>query len=37
MQKNEVIDEINTVDIKFYQAFENLSIGRIDKIWKHDE
>ena len=37
MQKDEVINEVNKVNNEFYQAFENLSIERIDKIWKHDD
>jgi len=37
MQKDEVINEVNKVKNEFYQAFENLSIERIDKIWKHDD
>ena len=36
MQK-EVIEEINNVNAEFYYAFENLSIEKMDKLWKHDE
>jgi ketosteroid isomerase-like protein len=37
MQKDEVINEINKINIKFYDAFENLSIETMDKLWKHAE
>ena len=37
MQKDEVINEVNKVNNEFYQAFENLSIERMDKIWKRDD
>ena len=37
MQKDEVIKEINNVNAEFYHAFENLSIEKMDKLWKHDE
>ena len=37
MQKDEVIEEINNVNAEFYHAFENLSIEKMDKFWKHDE
>jgi len=37
MQKDEVIEEINNVNAEFYHAFENLSIEKMDKLWKHDE
>jgi ketosteroid isomerase-like protein len=37
MQKDEVIDEINKVNNEFYQAFENLSIEKMDRIWKQDD
>ena len=37
MQKDEVINEINKVNAQFYKAFENLSIEKMDKLWKHDE
>jgi ketosteroid isomerase-like protein len=37
MQKDEVINEVNKVNNEFYQAFENLSIERMDKIWKQDD
>ena len=36
MQKDEVINEINKINIEFYDAFENLSIETMDKLWKHD-
>ena len=37
MQKNEVINEVNKVNNEFYQAFENLSIEKMDNLWKHDD
>src|SRR6476469_1512306 len=37
MQKDEVINEVNKVNNELYQVFENLSIERIEKIWKHDD
>ena len=39
MQKDNGIasEEVNQSNIRFYRAFENLSIESMDKIWKHDE
>jgi ketosteroid isomerase-like protein len=37
MQKDEIIHEINKINIEFYDAFENLSIETMDKLWKHTE
>jgi ketosteroid isomerase-like protein len=37
MQKEEVINEINKINGEFHQALENLSIEKMDKLWKHDE
>ena len=37
MQKDEVINKVNKVNNEFYQAFENLSIEKMDKIWKQDD
>jgi ketosteroid isomerase-like protein len=37
MQKDEVINEINKINAEFYYAFENLSIEKMDTLWKHDE
>src|SRR5690348_10745533 len=37
MQNDEVINEINKINTEFYQAFENLSIEKMNMLWKHDE
>jgi hypothetical protein len=39
MQKDNGIasEDVNQANIRFYCAFENLSIELMDKIWKHDE
>src|SRR6187200_2101628 len=39
MQKDNGVasEEVNQANIRFYRAFENLSIESMDKIWKHDE
>ncbi len=37
MQKDKVIHEINKINAEFYHAFENLSIEKMDTLWKHDE
>jgi len=39
MQKDNGIasEEVNQANIRFYRAFENLSIESMDKIWKHEE
>lgn len=39
MQKDNGIasEDVNQTNIRFYYAFENLSIESMDKIWKHDE
>ncbi|MDQ6723937.1 MAG: nuclear transport factor 2 family protein [Thermoproteota archaeon] len=37
MQKDEVINEVNKINTEFYHAFENLSIEKMDTLWKHDE
>ena len=36
MQKDEVINEVNKINTEFYHAFENLSIEKMDTLWKHD-
>jgi hypothetical protein len=35
MQNDVAINEINKVNAEFYQAFENLSIEKMDKIWNN--
>lgn len=38
MQKDKVvINEINKINAEFYNAFENLSIETMNRIWKHDD
>jgi hypothetical protein len=39
MQKDNGIasEDVNQANIRFYRAFENLSIESMDKIWKHGE
>ena len=39
MQKDNGIasEEVNQSNMRFYLAFENLSIESMDNIWKHDE
>lgn len=38
MQKDKVvINEINKINAEFYNAFENLSIETMNRIWKHGD
>src|SRR6476661_6248239 len=37
MQKDETINEINKINAEFYNAFENLSIETMNRIWKHND
>ncbi|MDQ4073690.1 MAG: nuclear transport factor 2 family protein [Thermoproteota archaeon] len=39
MQKDNgiALEEVNQANIRFYHAFESLSIDLMDKAWKHDE
>ena len=37
MQKDDVVNEINKINAEFYNAFENLSIETMNRIWKHGD
>src|SRR5919198_5414094 len=32
-----VIAEVQNINAQFYQAFESLSIERMERLWKHEE
>jgi hypothetical protein len=36
-EDDESVGKVNKANAEFYNAFENLSIEIMDKMWKHDE
>ena len=36
-EDDENVGKVNKANAEFYNAFENLSIEIMDKMWKHDE
>ena len=37
MDEGEIISQIQSINSEFYQAFESLSIERMERIWKHED
>src|SRR5436190_23111071 len=35
--KEEIIAQVQKINCEFYNAFENLSIQRMERLWKHGE
>lgn len=36
-EDNEIVEKVSKDNTQFYGPFENLSIEKMDKLWKHDE
>ena len=37
MKEDEIISQVQEVNSEFYHAFENLSIERMERLWKHED
>jgi len=37
MKEDEIILQVQKINIQFYHAFENLSIERMEGLWKHED
>ena len=37
MKEDEIIVQVQKINTEFYHAFENLSIERMEGLWKHDD
>src|SRR5256885_4585736 len=37
MKEDEIIVQVQKISSEFYHAFENLSIERMEGLWKHDD
>jgi len=37
MKEDEIITQVQKINSEFYQAFENLSIERMERLWKHED
>jgi hypothetical protein len=37
MEEDEIIAQVQRINSQFYQAFENLSIERMERLWKHED
>jgi ketosteroid isomerase-like protein len=37
MKENEIIVQVQKLNTEFYHAFENLSIERMEGLWKHED
>jgi len=37
MKEDEIIVQVQEIDSEFYHAFKNLSIERMEKLWKHED
>jgi len=35
--KEEIIAQVQKINCEFYNAFENLSIQRMERLWKHED
>src|SRR5213593_5177246 len=35
--KEENIEQVQKINCEFYNAFENLSIQRMERLWKHED
>src|SRR5215472_7863889 len=37
MKEDEIIEKVQKINSEFYDAFENLSIERMEGLWKHED
>src|SRR2546428_4570877 len=37
MKEEEIIVQVQKINTEFYHAFENLSIERMERLWKHED
>jgi len=37
MKEDEIIVQVQKINSEFYHAFENLSIERMEGLWKHED
>jgi hypothetical protein len=37
MKEDEIIVQVQKINSEFYHAFENLSIERMERLWKHED
>ena len=37
MKEDEIIVQVQKINTEFYHAFENLSIERMEELWKHED
>ena len=37
MKEDEIIVQVQKINTEFYHAFENLSIERMEGLWKHED
>ena len=37
MREDEILVQVQEINSEFYHAFENLSIERMERIWKHED
>ena len=37
MKEDEIIVQVQKINSEFYHAFENLSIERMEELWKHED
>ena len=37
MREDEILAQVQEINSEFYHAFENLSIERMERIWKHED
>ena len=37
MKEDEIMVQVQKINSEFYNAFENLSIERMEGLWKHEE
>ena len=37
MREDEILAQVQEINSEFYHAFENLSIERMERLWKHED
>ena len=37
MKEDEIIAQVQEINSQFYHAFENVSIERMERLWKHED
>jgi hypothetical protein len=37
MREDEILVQVQEINSEFYHAFENLSIERMERLWKHED